>query len=704
MLASAAASNISAAVSADSLTVAAKAPAETNDSIFHQLSEVVVEGRTQRVIKHGVEYIPDKRTKRAATDATQLLLFMQIPQLSVTAGSSDIKTVTGRGVATFIDYRPASEQELAGLLTKDVLRVEVLEYPQDPRFEGAAYVVNFIMQKYEWGGYTKANVHGTALSYDGINGNIYSKFAYRKWIFDANVSAGMSHNNNYREHTRQTYRDVMFQGKHYDELDRIVNTDSYLNLSNSQYASLRATLNLDNVYIQHSASFYREGQPRLRSVSTLSMPQAGLDDSSSRSDQRSQSINPIVRGYYYFTLPKNNTLSISWNFRHSHTRRNSLYTVAGLSPIVNTNSEDTYAPEGNISYSKKFNHNNTFRTALMSYNTIYDTKYGGSYDGRQKLLSSENMLFLEYMQNWEFGLSLYSRVGMSYVIGRVNGVNTLEQWNPRLGAQLQYQINDKHYASIEGWWGNGHPGASEYNDALVQSNELLWLQGNPDMKNTLFQQVTAGYTFMPNNKVSLSAYLEYEGNPDKQAWEYTTLPGYDGLVRRTVNSGDYRAYRARISGTVRLFNNSLALQAQGKIERAVYTGIDSDRQTWCDGWIQAVYYLKNFSFIANYIAPSRVLNGYSMGQFIKVRSGYGIQVGYNVGDFNITAAYRNWFSSGDIHMRSSNPRLAVSSTEWYSDCAPTLKLGVTYTFSYGKKIRRGDELNSSGRIDSAILK
>ena len=36
---------------------------ESTDSVSEALPEVVVEGRTQRVVKFGVEYIPDKKQR-----------------------------------------------------------------------------------------------------------------------------------------------------------------------------------------------------------------------------------------------------------------------------------------------------------------------------------------------------------------------------------------------------------------------------------------------------------------------------------------------------------------------------------------------------------------------------------------------------------------------------------------------------------------
>lgn len=584
------------------ITIVAMAQNESPDSVKTQeLDEVVVEARTQRVIDRGVAYTPTKRIKKTATDATRLLELMNIPQLNITPGTMSVKTYAGKDVAIFIDFNEATDEDLQGLRPEDVLHVEVLQYPEDPRFGGQANVINFVMRKYEWGGYTKLTVKGTTLNIDRGDGILYSKFVNKNWTFDANATGSITHNDNYNSYNIETFRDISVGDRHVDAVTRTSQSGAnYLQQSNSQSATFRAAYETKDIEIIHSVSFNRMATPLERDLSSVNYSQDIFSASSSLSRESAQTITPRLRGYYYFAMPKNNTLIASWKFAYGSTRRNSTYQLGSLAPIINNNKETSYAPTMIIQYSKKFSHNNTFRTSLMTFNTIYHTNYEGSYNGLQKLLSSENMLFLEYMQNWQCGLSLYSRVGASYVIGRLNGVNTLEQWNPRLGLQLNYKINEKHSASVEGWWGNNHPTPASSNSAIVQSNELLWLQGNPELRNTTFITASASYTYIPTNKLSFSATAEYNGFLNKTAHDYFSMSGYDGLICKEINSGDFHRYSGYLSATLKLFDNSLSLKASGQVERMVASGIDAQSMNLIAANVQANYYFRNFSFILYY--------------------------------------------------------------------------------------------------------
>lgn len=679
--------------------------AEQTDSVSSvNLQEVVVQGCTQRVIKYGVEYIPDKKTKRNSMNATNLLLKMQIPQLYVDPFDESVKTMNREDVSFFIDYNPASTEQLSGLRPEDVVRVEVLDYPQDPRFQGAIHVVNFIMQHYEWGGYTKFDFDTHFLADNDFTGSVYSKFAYKKWTFDVNAYYDYNFCNRNLSSSTDIYRDIDFLGRHYDEITRTSSNKFTKNRMNNEGGSLRAQYQTQNFFMLHSVSFGRNASPVRENVSGVSFSIPELSDTESRSLGSSQSITPSITGYYWFVLPKRNFLSLDWGFSYGATKKFSNYQVATLDPIINNNREKVYSPNLQLFYTKVFPRENTLRIMLFSYASFFNTSYFGSYNDVQKLVSNENMLFLEYMKNWGFGLSLYSRLGASYVIGRVNGVNTLEQWNPRLGFQLEYKINEKHSASLDGWWGNSHPHPSTANDALVQSNELLWLQGNPDLRNTLFCSSNASYTYIPTNKFSLSATLSYEGNPHKQAYRFYTIPGHDGLVRQSVNSGEAHQYYARVSATLRLFDNSFSIRAGAHVGRTVLTGIDAQSLNYISGNINAQYMRDNWSVALYYNSPHHSLGPWDNGTRSYFKDSYGVSFSYAVSDFKASVKFNNWFRKDYLYrMNFDSPLYSFVSMNWASNLSRIVYIDLSYTIPYGKKINRNNELGTASGVGSAIL-
>lgn len=115
------------------------------DSIKAQeLKELVIEGQLQRTSATVSTYLPTKRQRNAAQNGPELLNHMAIPQLGLVSGYN-VTTNSGQKVDLYIDFVPASEQDLNGMRMADVKKVEYYDFPTDPRFQGSQHVVNFII-------------------------------------------------------------------------------------------------------------------------------------------------------------------------------------------------------------------------------------------------------------------------------------------------------------------------------------------------------------------------------------------------------------------------------------------------------------------------------------------------------------------------------------------------------------------------------
>lgn len=112
------------------------------------LQQVNVEGQLASAYSDRTVYLPSQRQKNAAQNAIDLLRQLAIPQININLVDNAVTTPSGQNVAVYINYIPASAEEIEGIMTSDVRRVEYLDFPTDPRFQGNEHVVNFIMQKY----------------------------------------------------------------------------------------------------------------------------------------------------------------------------------------------------------------------------------------------------------------------------------------------------------------------------------------------------------------------------------------------------------------------------------------------------------------------------------------------------------------------------------------------------------------------------
>ena len=150
--------------------------AEADTDSIKELGEIVVVADWQHTSSAKTVYIPDGNQKSTASDGISLLSRMNIPQLSVNPIAATVKTADNQDVSLFVNFHPATDDDISGLNPSDVKRIEYLSFPVDPRFRRAPHVINFITHSYTYGGYTKLSGKQRFMVNSGY-ASLYSKLA-----------------------------------------------------------------------------------------------------------------------------------------------------------------------------------------------------------------------------------------------------------------------------------------------------------------------------------------------------------------------------------------------------------------------------------------------------------------------------------------------------------------------------------------------
>lgn len=683
--------------------IAAMAQTEAPDSIEgKKLNEVVVEAQMQRTSPTATTYTPSGKQKNAAQNAIDLLRQMAIPQLQINPIDNSVKDNAGAEVSIFINYMPASQEEMDGLRTADVRKVEYLEFPTDPRFRGAQRAVNIIIQEYAYGGYTKISADENFLVGLSSRANIFSKFSYKKMTYDLFVAA-----NNWNNHHASSDIEGLYTLKDANGSDFLLSrkeTTDKAHFRQDHYPiAFRATYNTEKVQIRNTLGYSHSAYPMQNrsGLLTYSPGMAVNDTFDRRNSSHSNSLS--YQGSFYFALPNNFSINAAPQISYTHTNNALSYITSSTDPIIRNARENACNYRVNAYLNKRFGQKHTLMLGVNGGDNLNRLQYSGNavYSDRFHNAFASGLLCYKLQTQ---KISLYTDAGFCWEQSDINGIKSTDTY-PFLHVNFRYSPDSKNAFSAYFQYANNTPGIDEKASDLLRDNEFMYLTGNPLLDNSRHITFNLGYTWMPSNKFSLSAFGNFFELIDRQITTYEPYNNGQALLRTYTNDGNYIQSEIGFSANLKLFNNSLHIYVSPKQCFNRSTGFYDKRYNPFQLSAQAVYYLKQFYFLAYYETPQKMMFSNSPTTY-RSRDFYVVAAGWANNDWNIRLSAYNIFNShwdsADLYIET--PYYKEHKTNFGTNSHSRLNLSITYTFGYGKKVQRGNEVGAQSGASSAILK
>lgn len=679
---------------------------ETSDSLSTvEMNEVIVKAQMHRTDATSSTFTPTVKQKSSAQNAIDLLKQLAIPQISINLMDNTVTTPSGQNVAIYINYIPASAEEMEGISTADVRRVEYLDFPADPRFQGNEHVVNFIVQKYEYGGYTKATLNENFLVGKlSSRASVYSKFVYKRMTYDLYAGASNHDINHFGSSITGLYSLENEDGQFY-QTTRNETLESAHFKYNQYPVSFRAIYDSDNIQIANTIGFNFDQSPLSETKGSLSfIPQQNSDYSYSKNEP-STSRYLIWSGNYYFILPRNFHLSVSPGVNYGHTHYTYLYqtSLPGSSSITNRSKEDVWQFRGSATLFKKIaDKQNAFVRAWFG-STSNNVSYSGTspYDNEFSDMYAGAALGYKFSNDqW----NVQADAALQWEKNQINDQSVAEIY-PLLNVSAGFSPSQKHSFRTYFHFGANYPGASEKTPNVLQQNELMYYTGNPNIG--LSRQVTfnLSYNWIPTSTFSASAFMQYFGEYNLYVPAYQLYQGGKALLRTFETDGTYNRTQIGMSFNYKLLDGNLQLAASPSVSLYRMTELFdiSKSPFYCNA--SATYYLGNFYFQVAYQTRSLTVQG-NRGVVYKDRDFYQVLAGWSRSNWNIRISgmnlFRNdWLCSANL---LSTPLYSETQLVEGNNFHQRLNLAVTYTFGYGKKVKRGNEVGEQSGAASAIMK
>lgn len=660
-----------------------------------ELGEITVVADAQRTCATKTVYIPSGQQKSTSSDGVSLLSRMNIPQLSVNPIATTVTTADNQGVSLFINYHPATDEDVSGLNPTDVKRVEYLDFPTDPRFQRAQHVVNFITCFYIYGGYTKLFAKERFMVHSG-EASLYSKFAYKAMEYDMMVSGDYDYNPHIGSVSDEIFR--LESGT----IRRESNTESGRRHRRGLYSAFRATWNRnDNFSFRNLVSYSRINTPEYFTSGRVNFSSLYPSDTF-RIESPSENNALGWESELFASLGRGWSLNGTIQVEYACNKTASGYSTETES-IQNNADEGSWFLKGTAQVNKSLSDKTTLFSNLSSGGGRTKIDYSGS--------SNAVNHFRQTFTGVAFGLALnYSKVsgsidgGYAFESNYINGMTMYDRY-PFTHINVQYAPDQKHSVSVWFQYATFSPDATMKNPNIIRQSELMYISGNPDLRCSRHTSANVSYTWLPDNTWQMSAYATVFRIADRQIAIYTP-DGPDGaMLKKYRNDGDYNHGQIGCSLTGKFAGGKLSVSAAPRLLRYKTTGSNRVSHFPVMASFRADYYLGNIFLSAYYDSGTSYVDGEN-AYLRKVPMSYSLGAGWSSHGWNVQLSLVNLFrSSWELSKDTLNTRWYDSSvTQFGSDYHRRISLSVTYTFNYGRKVNQSGELSAEKSVSTSILR
>ena len=685
------------------LAIEAMAQTEVPDSIKTQnLDEVVVEAQMQRTSPTSATFIPTVKQKNASQNAVDLLRQMAIPLIKINPINETVTDNAGGEVAIFINFLEASREEMEGLRTHDVKKVEYLDFPTDPLFRGAQHVINIIVQEYAYGGYTKLTTNEHFLVGFSSRNNIFSKFSYKKMTYDLYVGADNWNNHHIGNNVKGIYSLKYADGNDY----QLIRTETleHSHYKQNQYpVTFRATYASEKIQIRNTIGFTHLDTPVYDLRGNLTYQPGSEQNYTFNRSNPNRNNSLAYQGSFFFSLPNQFSIDISPRFNYTHSNDNLSYSTSNSPEIIRNARENAYNYRVDAYLQKRIGQKHTAMLGVNGGDNINRLCYSGTnsyYDRFHNAFAAGILCYNFQTQK----ISIYADAGVCWEGSDING----EKYNdtyPFTHINLRFSPNSKNVFSAYFQYATNSPSINQKASDILQENEYMYISGNPLLKNSRHVTINVAYTWMPTNSFGMSAFSNFLEYFDRQIIIYEPYNNGQALIRNYYNSGNYIKEEIGLAANWKLLGGKLQLYASPKQSFYKSTGIYGRSYNPFNIIAQATYYLNSFYFQAYYQSPDKQMFT-SSPQIHKNRNFHSLTAGWANSDWNVRVMVANFFNKGwnSADIVTESPLYTEYRENIGTSSHLRINITATYTFGYGKKVQRGNEVGEQSSANSAIMK